>query len=509
MSYTLHVERMSSLPALAFAATFEAGSGRVAATCGPAVEFDDRSLIAGVWAGPFNQRGLARSATSAGTGLHLDGRTVTAVVGTASGSAMYSCRVGTRLVLSNSLAMALALAGDRLIDSYPFYTNDLTTIVFGSDRYRQTMPTAGGRLGAYYGSMVVGSDATLTPAGVALTDDFTDFASYRALLVREAKALFANAADPARRVRYRPLATLSAGYDSPAAAVIARDAGCGEGITFGQPHDRQDGADDSGEELGRMMGLAMQVFRTHAYRQRRDMPEIEFISSSFTGGQVYLATTGAALVDRVACSGFGGDAIWTRDFAARQAPHFPVSIGGYSQNEFYLRAPAIDFALPMIGARRSQRIGAISRSAAMQPWTLGTDYDRPIPRRILEEAGVPRGSFATAKRRATPDYDNYMRRTVALSDTLSPVTVAAFEAWFAEKAPLDPGQAKRHALVMNLAGRLLWSRKLRRVLAPMGIDWPPAAERFLRLKVPIRRNAFVFNWAVGEQVERYRGWLGI
>jgi hypothetical protein len=34
----------------------------------------------------------------------------------------------------------------------------------------------------------------------------------------------------------------------------------------------------------------------------------------------------------------------------------------------------------------------------MRPWRVGGHYDRPIPRRLVEEAGVPRRSYAKEKR---------------------------------------------------------------------------------------------------------------
>ena len=33
----------------------------------------------------------------------------------------------------------------------------------------------------------------------------------------------------------------------------------------------------------------------------------------------------------------------------------------------------------------------------MEPWSIGGDYDRPLARRILEEAGVPRSYFGSHK----------------------------------------------------------------------------------------------------------------
>src|SRR5207245_1892941 len=49
-------------------------------------------------------------------------------------------------------------------------------------------------------------------------------------------------------------------------------------------------------------------------------------------------------------------------------------------------------------ARRKPEIIAISRSAEMAPYRIGGSYDRPIARRLLEEAGVPRQLFGQKKR---------------------------------------------------------------------------------------------------------------
>lgn len=119
--------------------------------------------------------------------------------------------------------------------------------------------------------------------------------------------MFANAADAARRIQYRPVVALSAGYDFPAAAVIAHEAGCTEGFTFGQPFDRPDIDEDSGAAIGRTIALSMKEYRTYAYRDRSDLPEIEFIASSFAGGQVYLTAADGALSERLVVSGYGGD----------------------------------------------------------------------------------------------------------------------------------------------------------------------------------------------------------
>jgi hypothetical protein len=54
--------------------------------------------------------------------------------------------------------------------------------------------------------------------------------------------------------------------------------------------------------------------------------------------------------------------------------------------------------VPFWGMRRFKEIERITFSEEMAPWTLGTAYDRPVARRIVEEAGVPRGAFAVRKK---------------------------------------------------------------------------------------------------------------
>jgi hypothetical protein len=47
----------------------------------------------------------------------------------------------------------------------------------------------------------------------------------------------------------------------------------------------------------------------------------------------------------------------------------------------------------------------MAESGEMRPYQVGGRYDRPVPRRIAEEAGVPRGSFGTEKKAASIVFD--------------------------------------------------------------------------------------------------------
>lgn len=53
--------------------------------------------------------------------------------------------------------------------------------------------------------------------------------------------------------------------------------------------------------------------------------------------------------------------------------------------------------VPFWGFARADDLFELSHAPEMKPWSIGGSYDRPIPRRILEEAGVPREMFGMKK----------------------------------------------------------------------------------------------------------------
>ena len=72
-------------------------------------------------------------------------------------------------------------------------------------------------------------------------------------------------------------------------------------------------------------------------------------------------------------------------------------LGGSGMGEWRLVVGLIHLPLPFIGARRRAEIVEITESAEMNPWRMRNSYDRPIARRIAEEAGVPRHLFGQSK----------------------------------------------------------------------------------------------------------------
>jgi hypothetical protein len=119
-------------------------------------------------------------------------------------------------------------------------------------------------------------------------------------------------------------------------------------------------------------------------------------------------------------------------------------------------------------------------------------YDRPIPRRIIEEAGIPRGSFATTKRAVNVALQQ------GVLDRFSPGTQRAVAAFAAAEGRTLPARGRRG---MNKAERLAL-----RLAGPMN------AGRLVH-GVEKRRNALqhfdpalgtlLFRWGVREMQPRY------
>jgi len=497
------LNRVADWPPLLWAARIERRGVRQI-WCGSAVEEAGRNILAAAWSGPYGSSSPLDAVTSIGTGLLLNGDDIVGFCGNAGSDVLFIHRGGGALTVSNALPAALALAGTGPKRSYAFYNQDLMTYRFGPMRHRRSIPCARGRLEPYYRSVRIGRNLAIAPIDHDKPHEYKDFAEYRATLVSELKLLFENASAAERRIRYRPIATLSRGYDSPAAAVLARDAGCREGFSHREATGAPPGTSDSGEHIGEILGLDVTGFETLAYQRREDFPEAEFLASGYGGPQVFMAGTEAMLKERLIVTGFGGDYIWNREYGAGREVSAPFYAAGYSGVNFNLRLPALAVAAPAIGAGAPAAIGALSRSEEMRPWSVGGDYDRPLARRIVEEAGVPREAFATAKQMVTPGYDSTGRHTPPLEPYVSPRTLAEFERYLADEHLYSPLRARIRNELAWIVGRMVWSGKTRRALAKIGVEWPPAPAFFSHLRTSVRRNAFLFHWAVERVAEEYR-----
>ncbi|MEX2129195.1 MAG: hypothetical protein WD871_13265 [Xanthobacteraceae bacterium] len=504
MAFRLSLAASEELPPLGWTATVDRDSRHVRVVMGMAVESDSDGIVAGAWSSPFARGGMADAVTCCGSGLQTCADSLIVVCGNAGADVIFVHRVTDRLTIGNSLPLVLAAADDRPRVRYAFYSNDLFSIYFGPTNLRTALPMTNGAVSAFFSQFEVSADLTMRERRWPLAPRFSNFAEYRSFLVQQTAAVFSNASDPSRKVRYQPIAAVSAGYDAPASAVIARDTGCTDAYTFRQSMVSKGEPDDSGEAIARELGLSVAAFDTFAYRGRTDLPEVTFASAGFGGGRVHHAGHEEVFRKRIVVGGGGGDRIWQREFRLPGPHHLPMYLGGYSATKFFLELPALMLAVPAIGITSFEDIGRISRSSEMRPWSVGGWYDRPMARRLLEEAGVARGNFARGKLRIALGYEFPIRKVPALNEYLSPRSLADFERWFSKARPMASPGVALHNFAEATLGRIVWSKKLTRGLRKIGVRWPSGKGPLRHLRSPIRKNAFVFQWAVEKEIARYQ-----
>jgi len=419
---------------------------------------------------------------------------------------IHAVECGHDLIVSNSLPFALAAAGESVDPAYKFYHFDLMTNMRGYRRYIPSVRLRSGRALRvfFHCNLIVGIDLTIRTEPKNLPPTFDGYEAYLSYLRDVVRSVDANARDSTRKkTQYTPLATISSGYDSPAVARLAAEIGCKEAITFGRARPGYDEEDDSGRDIATVLGLAVREFDRLEYRSMESYPEAEFLAYGAGGEEVVFAPLAEILGGRVLYTGYLGDAVWSRVSRRVNTDLLMLYPGGSSLGEFRLRAGFVHFPLPTVGYIRHPSIYAISNSRELEPWALGNDYDRPIPRRLLEEIGVPREAFGRTKKAITQP----LWLTESLDEVFSPTSFRDFSAFIAS-IPMFDGAAER-AVFLTMRGlyeanlRVNW--RLQAIGKRLGFvldERPLVSERYSRDRGP---SALTFHWGVGRMVKRYAG----
>jgi len=238
---------------------------------------------------------------------------------------------------------------------------------------------------------------------------FADFSAYRRHLSETVARGFENIRDPRRARTLPPIASVSSGYDSTAVAALATEHGCDEALTIDV---QVYGGSDSGARVAEALGMKLHRFQ-HAMGPTIGSLETalegalldrskEFIATAGMGDDVTFSAFEPVLRGRTLLTGVYGDGLWDRGYA--MPSHLPIGIRfGKSMTEFRLRVGFAHFGPIYSGAYSPSSILRINMSSEMRPFSIGGSYDRPIGRRIVEEAGVPRDAFGQAKRATSPD----------------------------------------------------------------------------------------------------------
>ena len=157
------------------------------------------------------------------------------------------------------------------------------------------------------------------------------------------------------------------------------------------------GLEDSGKTVAEKLGLECTEWdRPQKASSDSYNTGAESLASFCPGDSVFHVFDGK-IQGRLLITGHHGDKVWSLKDADTDPFRRSGGGSGMGLHELRLRNDCIVVAVPYIGSFDQPSITRISRSQELIPYRVNRSYDRPIPRRIAEDAGIPRHLFGQRK----------------------------------------------------------------------------------------------------------------
>ena len=486
MGWQFEYRPSRALPPLAWIATLADGAALV--RCGTSVRREPEGFFEGTWVGGSHISAAPESTAVFGSGIVADGDSLIIVPPSHPTERVYlfNDHGARRWTVSNSLAAVLETA-DLELDPDVLYPPIFVAAADGVRNPTMEVPTSRGPLlTAVYYNFRLTREGGLTVQRRPRERPFATFADFRDRVTAALQSAVDNAGPG-----YEMVVSISSGYDSTAVAAIAASVGCRRAVTFrqGKPVRASDNLDDSGAPAAQQLGLDVSSFDRLAYMGRDDLPEAEFLSTGMSGEDVVMAAMEPALHGAILLTG-------SEEFRLKGNPYRPAlyrgDLSACSMSEFRIRTDFIHLPLLFFGASEKLSLIQITDSAEMAPWTMPGVYDKPIQRRLAEDAGVKRGTFATIKRRASA------RIHADGVAALAPAT---------RQAVADFARREGHIVPSGVRAPIRgWHRILLKQARRLGLD--SAVSRLARRRRALIHiepvlGSLLFRWAVAVVRERY------
>ncbi|SHJ57042.1 hypothetical protein SAMN02745165_02678 [Malonomonas rubra DSM 5091] len=360
---------------------------------GPLVEIAENWAVEAVWDGGFECGDFDKADLIFGSGVRRRGEQLIFVSSATGIDRLWYCEIDGHIYISNSLPGLLKVADLSLDENYPNYVSDLFTVESrGLNSYKESIPSSGTDINIVYFKNIVWNEGQLVLVDKPdLFPSVKSYKDYETYLLEAAERMGANARSAKRSHGIEMIAGLSSGYDSVAATVVAQAAGCTKTFSIVNSSSLWRGS-DSGEKIATYLNVQCQTYRQEpkAYRN-----EVTVWAGSGGSGGRNLSIFEYPQPLSLFFSGGYGDTVWER-----KQQGLAEAVGDFEEMmcEFRLVTGLFMTLVPWWGIRHAAEIQKISLLEEMKPWTLNTDYDRPIARRLGERAGVPRELFGVRKK---------------------------------------------------------------------------------------------------------------
>lgn len=453
MKPEISYRKIANLPKLAWLASLDRESNRVMVIHGSAVECHDEWMVEGVWDGEFSLGDFHRSENFFGSGLRIEGETIYFVPSSALVDRLLCCTHRRNLIVSNSLIVLLAFTGAGLDPSHD-YRREGSAILKGVKDYEKAFvvvhPEIATFFQVYHENIIVRHGAVSFELRTR-PREIHSFEEYYHLLTEALLRIKKNYESAARRVAVSAFTTLSAGYDSPAVSTLVKDLGVTTAFSSRKSYsvDRirrwvtREGLDD-GKPIADILGIS--IIHLDPNHSSVSEDELYFLVPSYPRPSLIFHSMAKHIEKNcesaVLFTGFHGGIVWDVNLEEKYLSDHMVrdNTAGFSLSEIRLKSGFISVAVPFMYARSVQSIVRISRSPEMQPWRLHNTYDRPIPRRIVESAGVDRELFGRFKKYVAQSYRYPRNRSIR----------GQFFEFLRQEHGLSPAFVVRHTMINKM-----------------------------------------------------------
>ena len=388
------------LPPLSWLVIMRKGEEEVKILRGVRVECEKNFFVSGCWDGDFEAVDFLNAhfacCTGGIIGKHEELKLCTP---DHMQESIYSVKKDNIYYFSNSIAFILAKLEYELDKGYMFYEEDFNSVYFGIKRCVNNLRLANGEILTMHRLCNISIDKDFNVKTERRTSGlhFYNFNDYYSKLLCTMKKIRDNAQSVYRKFQYGMVTTISRGYDAPCVSVIAHEIGCDKALTFNSPAKYKE---DNGAEIARKLGFSsIEEGDGNLYKSNTDLWEAENSGSGATGCAVQFNAFEKNYENCLLFMGVRGDSLWNKNAVGVNSDMDYLSLDTDADLNFehYYRTNTIVIYLPMFAADSWPDIHRISNSEEMKSWCTNNNYDKPIPRRIVESKGIERKDFGYAK----------------------------------------------------------------------------------------------------------------
>lgn len=408
------------LPKLAWVASHDLTSKKIFVNHGSAVECHNDWIVEGVWDEDFELGNFHQSENFFGSGIRIDGNKVYFVTSTALVDRLIYCRFHQQLIVSNSLVVLMAFTRAKL-DLNHDYRLESFTILKGIKKYEREFTILHPEIECFYQVFhhnLVVSNGKISFSNRTQTRQINSFPEYYDLMIQALHRIKENYESDKRKFAVSTFSTASSGYDSTAVSSLVRKIGVKTCFTSRKSNSilptwlSPKTTIDDGGPVARKLGFETKYLN----HSNTSEDELYFLAASCAGPELIYYSMSQHIYSNcqvgVVFTGYHGDVAW--DIVMKHGESGDEIIrgdtSGFNLSEIRLKSGFIHVAVPFMYSRSIKYILNITHSNEMTPWRLNNNYDRPIPRRIVEESDVPRNFFGFRKKGVTKYY-SYPKNT--------------------------------------------------------------------------------------------------